>query len=314
MIRRFYCCKIRSAVLAIGFTLLLIETASVLVTFWVMSNAESVSDSVVSWLRVRRNKFELEELEIIHGKMYFVERYLDFLAFPATFHILLMVSNLLLLSGAVFSNRILLIPWIIMYILKILIITGLLIFFLIKLPSYIFKVIIFLILCPFIIIFGFIIFVIRSFYILLRDLKLKEAMAKVYKNSEAGSSSFKPPSYVRRPSWAIRPPPSLWDADYLRQLDPRFNASTRSGRNPPNSRSCTHKKSSIFKESDMESCSVETSSIATGGKDDLQSVMTLSDKYKLQEEVHVLPPIISTESSFDSMSFYEEESDNQQLK
>ncbi|CAB4063594.1 unnamed protein product [Lepeophtheirus salmonis] len=284
MIRRFYCCKIRSAVLAIGFTLLLIETASVLVTFWVMSNAESVSDSVVSWLRVRRNKFELEELEIIHGKMYFVERYLDFLAFPATFHILLMVSNLLLLSGAVFSNRILLIPWIIMYILKILIITGLLIFFLIKLPSYIFK---------------------RG---------LKEAMAKVYKNSEAGSSSFKPPSYVRRPSWAIRPPPSLWDADYLRQLDPRFNASTRSGRNPPNSRSCTHKKSSIFKESDMESCSVETSSIATGGKDDLQSVMTLSDKYKLQEEVHVLPPIISTESSFDSMSFYEEESDNQQLK
>ena len=52
-------------------------------------------------------------------------------------------------------------------------------------------------------------------------------------------------SWDQPPIWAVNPPQTVWDPEYLQKLDPRYSTEIQYGRNPPrpSSRSTpTHRK------------------------------------------------------------------------
>ena len=116
-----------------------------------------------------------------------------------------------------------------------------------------FRVVIFLVGCPLIVLLAFFWTVVKTFLNYWRDLRVKSAVAAVYQNGykqrhpgvHGHHGGGGPPTmYTPEPGhwdhpvpvWAMRPPPSVWDPDYLQQLDPRYALEAQLGPPRPSSR------------------------------------------------------------------------------
>ena len=113
--------------------------------------------------------------------------------------------------------------------------------------------VIFLVGCPLIVLLAFFWTVVKTFLNYWRDLRVKSAVAAVYQNGykqrhpgvHGHHGGGGPPTmYTPEPGhwdhpvpvWAMRPPPSVWDPDYLQQLDPRYALEAQLGPPRPSSR------------------------------------------------------------------------------
>lgn len=147
--------------------------------------------------------------------------------------------------------------------------------------------------------------VVKCLYNYLRDLGVKAAVAAVYQNgykkrhpsSHGGggpATMYTPePHHWDHPVpvWAMRPPPSVWDPDYLQQLDPRYALEGHQALRPP---SRPVRTSSSLRSKPTQVLPDGTIVVPIGSEDDddivepvtdqdhseYGSVRTLSDKYQ----------------------------------
>lgn len=332
----FKCCSLRIFVFAIGILFLLVQTTFLIVTFVLMRDIET---HVENWFNWMTNK------GIPVSNYWIIKKSGDYLAIPITVNVVLIISDTLLIWASASKNKLLLWPWIILHCLEWLFFIAMLIYLMVIVPKTGFKVVVFLVGSPIIVMLAFCWTVVKLLHNYLRDLGLKSAVAAVYHNGyrkRFPSGQKGPPTvYTPQPSnwdhpvpvWAMRPPPSIWDPDYLQQLDPRYQLEQmrtvlprplRSQRKPTQvlpdgtivvpigsddeggqdegslnsnkfgsvrslSDKYGHKQTpeSISGPPDDGIISHISSSKQTAMSEDLSSIVSLSDKYRQQEEIEI---------------------------
>merc|ERR1712223_818274 len=218
----------------------------------------------------------------------------------------LIISDTLLIWAASAKTKLLLWPWIFLHSVEFLFFLAVMIFLMVIVPeeSPWLKVVIFLVGCPLLVLLAFFLTVVKCLYNYLRDLGVKTAVAAVYQNgykkrhpaSHGGggpATMYTPePHHWDHPVpvWAMRPPPSAWDPDYLQQLDPRYAIEAQPG---PRAQSRPVRTSSTLRSKPTQVLPDGTIVVPIGSEDDEDgiepgsdegskygSVRTLSDKYQ----------------------------------
>jgi len=230
----------------------------------------------------------------------FIRKSGDFMAIPITINVVLIISDTLLIWATATKTRLLMWPWLILHMAEALFFLGAMIFLMIYAGYPWLKVVIFLVGCPLVILLAFFWGVVNCFHNYLRDLGLKTAMAAVYKNGyhqkKRGPSTMYTPEPHHWdhpvPVWAMRPPPSAWDPEYLQKLDPRYQLDPRRTPVIPRPmRTSSHLSSSISNRKPTQvlpdgtivvpiGSESENEEIGSEDSNKFGSVRTLSDKYQ----------------------------------
>ncbi len=240
--RRLYCCKLTTFVIGVGCVFFAAQAALLVLCVLLIGNTRA-AEPILEWAADRASTDLWAEAEGVSTAKEFVSRRLsDFLAVPITLNIVLMMSNAMLVWGAIGRHRLLLWPWIVLYAVEWIAAAAAVVYVVIALKQDNIKVLAFLISCPFIVVFGFCWLAVKSLDNAFSDAELKEAVAAVYnKNKESAAHAvianeppYQPLSTVYSceqrhwdqplPVWATLPARTVWDPYYLQQLDPRFGA------------------------------------------------------------------------------------------
>lgn len=363
------CCSLRTFVFAIGIVFLLVQTTFLIITFVLMRNVETHVAEFIDWFSYRgvflpqpQTLTEAGDLDQVSYRTHLIRKSGDYLAIPITINVVLVIADTLLIWAAAARSKLLLWPWMILHAIEFLFFLALLIFLMVIVPEPWFKVVLFLIGCPLVVMLAFFWFVVKCLYNYLRDLNLKVAVAAVYqlggKQGQSPLTMYTPdPHHWDQPVpvWAVRPPPSAWDPEYLQGLDPRYhqqpyhNHGSRRPKSVPTSRrsrptqvlpdgtivvpigsepedneddnassgpagsvrSLSDKFNKKQKIPYSESTGLTGSTSIRGAQsDDRASIISLSDKYRQQEEVEIFhehyhkpppepvrPPVSSSKSS-----------------
>lgn len=349
----YKCCSLRIFAFAVGIMFLLVQTTLLITTFVLMRNIETHVADMIDWFITKgvylptiRNtpnitsNGTLSDNNFLSYKAYLIQKSGDYLAIPICINVVLIISDTLLIWASASKNKLLLWPWLILHCLEWLFFIAMLILLMYIVPEPWFKVVVFLVGSPIIILLGYFWTVVKLLYNYLRDLSLKSAVAAIYQNGykKRVPSGQKGPAtvYTPQPSnwdhpvpvWAMRPPPSIWDPDYLQQLDPRYQLEQlrpvlprplRSQRKPTQvlpdgtivvpigsedeendgaslssnkfgsvrSLSDKYQKSSSIGQQPDDGLISHVSSKQTALSEDLSSIISLSDKYRQQEEVEI---------------------------
>jgi len=347
----YKCCSIRIFAFAIGILFLLVQTALLLLTFVLMRDIKTHAADIIDWFIEKgvylpsiRNTPVSSNGTLSDNTSYrddLIRKSGDYLAIPITINVVLIISDTLLIWASASKNKLLLWPWIILHLLEFLFFISMLILLMVIVPEPWFKVVVFLVGSPVIVLLGYFWSVVNLLHNYLRDLSLKSAVAAIYQNGykKRVPSGQKGPAtvYTPQPSnwdhpvpvWAMRPPPSIWDPDYLQQLDPRYQLEQlrpvlprplRSQRKPTQvlpdgtivvpigsededqdvegslssnkfgsvrSLSDKYQKSSSIGQHPDDGLISHVSSKQTALSEDLSSIVSLSDKYRQQEEVEI---------------------------
>jgi len=302
-------------VFIIGILFLLIQTAFLILTFILMRDIENHVETFINWL----NDWGvfLPPPTLINGTLedgislraHLIKKSGDFMAIPITVNVVLIISDTLLIwasSAKTRRERLLIWPWLLLHCAEWLFFLALMVFSMIKFPEPWFKVVIFLVGCPLIVLLAFFWTVVKTFLNYWRDLRVKSAVAAVYQNGfkkrHTPSGGGGPPTmYTPEPHhwdhpvpvWAMRPPPSVWDPDYLQQLDPRYALEAHHTPGPRSS-SRPVRTSSSLRSKPTQVLPDGTIVVPIGSEDDEDgiepgsdeneskygSVRTLSDKYQ----------------------------------
>lgn len=234
--RLMQCCKLRTLVLAIGITFLVVQAGLLILNVLLLADIESHVTRIIQWLD--SNRIVEANIDLVDLKNVVARRATDFMAIPITLNIVLMLANSLLIWAVMAEYKLLLWPWMVLYGLEWILLTAVMVFLVIILFSSYMKAILFLVLCPFLVVFAFCWFVVKCFYNYLRDLNLKQAMNAIYQQTPYSNKSderYAPPTvYATEPQswdqplpiWALRPGPGsqqpVLDPIYLQQMDPRY--------------------------------------------------------------------------------------------
>ena len=129
--------------------------------------------------------------------------------------------------GVLISNHLLLLPWLLLYCIKIVFLSCLLLYLVILLPLAWFKVLLSLVIIPLIVIEGSFWAIIFKFHRGLRGLvrKTKTGGGKVINNishSVTAASADDISTTLPMEELAVSPPHITWNPDYLLELDPRY--------------------------------------------------------------------------------------------
>lgn len=297
----FKCCSLRIFAFSIGILFLIVQTTFLILTFVPLTNIEKHVNDVThltEWFPDLFNSSTALSND-------FIRKSGDFMAIPITISVVLIISDTLLIWATATKTRLLMWPWLILHMAEALFFLGSMIFLMIYAGHPWLKVVIFLVGCPLVILLAFFWGVINCFHNYLRDLGLKTAMAQVYKNgyhkkrlpTRNGPSTMYTPEPHHWdhpvPVWAMRPPPSAWDPEYLQKLDPRYQLDPR--RTPLESRpfrtTSSHLSSSISNRKPAQvlpdgtivvpiGSESENEEIGSEDSNKFGSVRTLSDKYQ----------------------------------
>ena len=236
----------------------------------------------------------------------------EYFALPITIIIVLMVSNVLALWGALLSHPLLLLPWLTLYFVFILCSSSLLIYVIIILQDIWFQVLLFLVITPELVIGAAFWLVVLKLY--------RSARHSTQKISPPQAHSLPPTMYTPEPHswdqplpiWAVNPPQNAWDPSFLQQIDPRYVAtpepSTRASRS---SRTRSFRSRSRSDESYRES----DGSSGESGCQQTDSV-SLSTKYRQDRHSYAESDREQSDSQSeyqtDGQSGYPSESDGRQ--
>ena len=153
---------------------------------------------------------------------YVVEGQQEYFAVPITVTVVLIVSNILAAAGSVFSQPVLVLPWLGLYLLLNVFVCCLLVYILVVLQDGWLQTIIFLLVTPLITL------AVTAWAAMLRLLLgLRSADRKL---SSPDSVALPATVYTPEPHnwdtplpiWALSPPRTVWDPVYLQQHDPRY--------------------------------------------------------------------------------------------
>jgi len=312
------CCSLRIFVFCIGILFLLVQTAFLILTFILMRDIENHVENFIEWLS-EWGVF-LPPPTLIDGRLtedgslrtHLIKKSGDYMAIPITCNVVLIISDTLLIwasSAKTRRERLLTWPWLLLHCTEWLFFLAIMIFAMYIVPEPWFRVVIFLVGCPLIVLLAFFWTVVKTFLNYWRDLRVKSAVAAVYQNGYKqrhpgvhGPHGGGGPATMYTPEpghwdhpvpvWAMRPPPSVWDPDYLQQLDPRYALEAQLGPSRPSSRPL--RTSSSLKSKPTQVLPDGTIVVPIGSEDDEDgielgsdeneskygSVRTLSDKYQ----------------------------------
>jgi len=297
-------------VFTIGILFLLVQTAFLILTFSLMSDIEKNVATFIDWFTDRGVYLPPSTVDngtLTSFRATIIKKSADYMAIPITVNVVLIISDTLLIWAASAKTKLLLWPWIFLHSVEFLFFLAVMIFLMVIVPeeSPWLKVVIFLVGCPLLVLLAFFLTVVKCLYNYLRDLGVKTAVAAVYQNgykkrhpsSHGGggpATMYTPePHHWDHPVpvWAMRPPPSVWDPDYLQQLDPRYALEGHPAPRPP---SRPVRTSSSLRSKPTQVLPDGTIVVPIGSEDDDEiiepvtdqdhseygSVRTLSDKYQ----------------------------------
>ena len=142
---------------------------------------------------------------------------------PLLLNLIILLSNMFCLAGVLTRSRPLLLPWLLLYCIKIVFITSLLLYLVILLPLAWFKVILSLVIIPLIVLQVFFWTILVKFYRQLESVTKEKTAQKVKHISQSRSAvSDDISTTVAMEELAMSPPHITWDPDYLLELDPRY--------------------------------------------------------------------------------------------
>ena len=142
---------------------------------------------------------------------------------PLVLNLIILVSNIFCLVGVLISSGLLLLPWLLLYCIKIVFIISLLLYLVILLPLAWFKVILCLVIIPLIVLQVSFWTIIFKFSRQLSSVTKKRTAVKVKHISKSRSAvSDDISTSVAMEELAMSPPHMTWDPDYLLELDPRY--------------------------------------------------------------------------------------------
>ena len=154
---------------------------------------------------------------------YVVDGEQEYFAVPITITVVLIVSNILAASGSVFSQPVLLLPWLALYLLLNVLVSGLLVYAMILLQDSWLQTIIFLVVAPLVTL------AVTAWSVILRlMLGLRSTGGKLSSPDSVGlpATVYTPEPHqwdTPLPIWAMSPPRTVWDPVYLQQYDPRYD-------------------------------------------------------------------------------------------
>ena len=143
-------------------------------------------------------------------------------------NVVFLMSNIFCMVGVLISNHLLLLPWLLLYCIKILFLSSLLLYLVILLPLAWFKVLLCLVSIPVIVIEGSFWAIIFKFGRRLRGVvrKSQPAGGKVMNNIShsvtAAVSTDDISTTLAMEELAVSPPHITWNPEYLLELDPRY--------------------------------------------------------------------------------------------
>ena len=143
-------------------------------------------------------------------------------------NVVFLMSNIFCMVGVLISNHLLLLPWLLLYCIKILFLSSLLLYLVILLPLAWFKVLLCLVSIPVIVIEGSFWAIIFKFGRRLRGVvrKSQPAGGKVKNNIShsvtAAVSTDDISTTLAMEELAVSPPHITWNPEYLLELDPRY--------------------------------------------------------------------------------------------
>ena len=142
---------------------------------------------------------------------------------PLLLNLIILLSNMFCLAGVLTRSRPLLLPWLLLYCIKIVFISSLLLYLVILLPLAWFKVILSLVIIPLIVLQVFFWTILVKFYRQLESVTKEKTAQKVKHISQSRSAvSDDISTTVAMEELAMSPPHITWDPDYLLELDPRY--------------------------------------------------------------------------------------------
>jgi len=270
------CCGVRTSTILICSLYLILQAAFLALTILVRSKTE---ESLQNFLEI----VDTEDSRLENSYFYttvrtsIVQNNGDYFVLPITVSVVLIVSNILTLWGAIFNLHLLLLPWIILYLVLIIFSSSILIYIIILLHDIWFQAILFLVIVPEIVLGAAFWFVVVSLYRSTRHSHEKQAAPPPHPLPPTVYTP-EPHSWDQPlPVWAVNPPESAWDPSYLQQLDPRYA--------PGRARSYTSGQQSeeeSYRESDQSSresghYQTDSVSLSTKYRQDRQEYSDLSD-------------------------------------
>jgi len=257
------CCGVRTSTILICSLYILLQAAFLALTILFRSNTEESLENFLKIVDTEDSRLE-NSYFYTSVRSYIVQNNGEYFVLPITVSVVLIVSNILALWGAIFNLHLLLLPWIILYFVLVIFSGSILIYILILLHDIWFQTILFLVIVPEIVLGAAFWFVIVSFY--------RSTRHSHHKESGPPPHPLPPTMYTPEPHswdqplpvWAVNPPESAWDPSYLQQLDPRYA--------PGRTRSYTsgqHSEEESYRESDdssRESGHYQTDSVSLSTK------------------------------------------------
>jgi len=305
------CCGVRTSSVLICCLYLLVHGAFLALTILLMNRPEEGIENALHIVDTEDGRLE-SSYAYSSIKPYIVQNSGEYFALPITIIIVLMVSNVLALWGALFSHPLLLLPWLTLYFVFILCSSSLLIYVIIILQDIWFQVLLFLVITPELVIGAAFWLVVLKLY--------RSARHSTQKSSPPQAHSLPPTMYTPEPHswdqplpiWAVNPPQNAWDPSFLQQIDPRYVAtpepSTRASRS---SRTRSFRSRSRSDESYRES----DGSSGESGCQQTDSV-SLSTKYRQDRHSYAESDREQSDSQSeyqtDGQSGYPSESDGRQ--
>jgi len=215
------CCGVRTSTILICSLYIILQAAFLALTILVRSKTE---ESLQNFLEI----VDTEDSRLKNSyfyttvRSYILQNNGDYFVLPITVSVILIVSNILTLWGAIFNLHLLLLPWIFLYLVLIIFSSSILIYIIILLQDIWFQAILFLVIVPEIVLAAAFWFVVVSLYRSTRHSHEKEA-APPPQPLPPTVYTPEPHSWDQPlPVWAVNPPESAWDPSYLQQLDPRY--------------------------------------------------------------------------------------------
>lgn len=220
--RQQCCLRLNTISLCICILYLLIHGALLALLIVFMTDPGELLARIMETVDTTDNRLENSRVYEAISR-YVVDGQQEYFAVPITITVVLIVSNIIAASGSVFSQPVLLLPWLALYLLLNMLVSCLLVYVMILLQDSWLQTIVFLVVAPLITL------AVTAWTVILRLLLgLKSGTGKL---SSPDSVPLPATVYTPEPHnwdtplpiWAMSPPRTVWDPLYLQQHDPRYD-------------------------------------------------------------------------------------------
>jgi len=194
-----------------------------------LNNTESFINTIVSAIDTNDRLLQKSDF-FINIREVVLQNSTLYTAIPIILNVVYLLCNLFAIFGIRIRNKMLLLPWIILYFIKIIFTSSLLIYTVVLLQIEWFRAILSLVIIPIIVLESYFWFIIVKTYSRLRAAQMKSASLitrkepkpKLKLRSQVSKASDDISTTVGMDELAVSPPHMAWDPEYLIELDPRY--------------------------------------------------------------------------------------------